>query len=72
MVNAMAPNAPIGAARTMMRMMPKNILAAASTHRIDLLADRAEPRDHKTAQNGHQQDLQDIAASQRAEEACPG
>ena len=30
MVNAMAPNAPIGATRTMMRMMPKNILAAAS------------------------------------------
>ena len=30
MVNAMAPNAPIGAARTMMRMMPKNSLAAAS------------------------------------------
>ena len=31
MVNAMAPNAPIGATRTMMRMMPKNNLAAAST-----------------------------------------
>ena len=27
MVKAMAPNAPIGATRTMMRMMPKNILA---------------------------------------------
>ena len=30
MVKAMAPNAPIGATRTMMRMTPKNILAAVS------------------------------------------
>ena len=30
MVKAMAPKAPIGATRTMMRMMPKNIFAALS------------------------------------------
>ncbi len=30
MVNAMAPNAPTGAARTMMRITAKNILAAVS------------------------------------------
>jgi hypothetical protein len=36
---------------------------------VDLLADRAQPRDHKAGENGHQQHLQDIAAGQRAEEA---
>jgi hypothetical protein len=42
MVKAIAPNAPIGVARTMMRMMPKNIFAMASIARL-ILSER-EPR----------------------------
>ena len=65
----MAPNAPIGATRTMMRMMPKNIFAALSIASRDLLAELAEAGDGEAGQDRDQQHLQQVAAGERAEEA---
>ena len=65
----MAPNAPIGAARTMMRIMPKKTFAIPSMTALILLAELAEPRDGEAGEDRNQQHLQQIAASERAEEA---
>ena len=64
----MAPKAPIGATRTMMRMMPKNILAAWSMRVRDRLAGLAEERDGKAGQDRDQQNLQQSPRAKRAEE----
>src|SRR5262249_60558641 len=61
----MAPKAPIGAARTMMRIMPKKILAMAS---MTPFAQISQARDGKAGEDRDQQDLQQVAVGEGAEE----
>ena len=71
-MNAIAPNAPIGATRTMMRMMPKNIFAGLVDRIGDRLAGLAHERDGEAGQDRDQQHLQQVAARRARPEKLSG
>ena len=64
----MAPNAPTGAARTMMLITPKNTFAAASIARAAGAPASPIIEMAKPVRIDDQQHLQEVAARQRAEE----
>ena len=64
----MAPNAPIGAARTMILITPKKTFAIAIDDGVDPLAELAETRDGEAGEDRNQQDLQQIAPGESADE----
>ena len=67
MVNAIAPNAPIGAAFITMAMTPNTPCAASSMKRAQRMAALAEAHQREAEQDREQQHLQDFALREGAD-----